>query len=143
MTVTLDASVWLASLSAAEIEHEPCRRLIAALVERGTPIHQPGLFIIEVCATIARRTGNRALALKAGRIALDMPHLTVHALHHRLAAEAADIAATCALRGADAIYVATARDTNCSLITLDRELLARAGNVARVRTPSQWIDTDS
>jgi len=140
MKVTLDASVWLAAFSPAERDHADCALLVSLLIERGAELHQPGLFVIEVCAAIARRTRNRTLAIEAGRISLDMPGLVVHALTHELAAKAAEIAADCALRGADAVYVATAQDMNATLVTLDRELLERAAHVVKVRTPEAWAE---
>ena len=113
--------------------------LIAALVSRGAQLHQPGLFIVEVCATIARRTGNRERALASARHALATPGLVLHELKHRLAADATDIAAACALRGADAVYVATSRIAGATLLTLDRELRERAQSIVAVRTPAEWL----
>ena len=131
--------MWLAAFSPAERDHAECASLVSSLIERGIPLHQPGLFVIEVCATVARRTRNRALAIEAGRATLAAPGLVVHALDHDLAAEAAEIAAACALRGADAVYVATARRMDAMLLTLDRELRERAEPMAEVRTPAEWI----
>ncbi len=139
MKVTLDASVWLSALSPAERDHAECASLVSSLLERGVALHQPGLFVIEVCAAVARRTRNQALATEAGRATLDVPGLVVHALDHELAAEAAEIAAACALRGADAVYVATARRMDATLVTLDRELRERAEPMAVVRTPREWF----
>lgn len=138
MKVTIDASVWLAAMSPAEPEHGRSAALVASLVERGVPIHQPGLFMIEVCASVARRTRDRALALAAGEATLATPGLTLHELDHALAAEAAEVAATCALRGADAVYLATARRAGATLVTLDAEVRERAGGVAPVVTPAEW-----
>lgn len=140
MRVTLDASVWLASLSAGEREHPRCAALVESLVDRRVPLHQPGLFVIEVCATIARRTRDRALAMAAGEATLALPYLTLYPLDHGLAAEAAEVAAACALRGADAVYVATARQAGTTLLTLDVEVRERAGGIVSVRTPSEWAD---
>ena len=139
MNVTIDASVWLAALSAGEPHHERAASLISALAAREVQLHQPGLFIIEVCATIARRTRNRALALAVGRTTLATRGLVIHELDHRLAAAAADVAATCALRGADAVYVATAQRAASTFVTLDREVLDRARSVVTVRTPAEWL----
>jgi predicted nucleic acid-binding protein len=87
---------------------------------------------------VARRTRNRALATEVGRATLEVPGLVIHALDHELAAEAAEIAAACVLRGADAVYVATARRMDTTLLTLDRELRKRAERTAEVRTPGEW-----
>lgn len=139
MSVTLDASVWIAAISEGEREHKRCASLVGSLVQRGVALHQPGLFVIEVCATIARRTRDRALAMAAGEATLAAPNLTLYPLDHSLAAEASDVAASCALRGADAVYVATARHAGTTLITLDAEVRDRAGAVVRVRTPDDWL----
>jgi len=139
MTVTLDASVWLASLSPREPDHSASRALIARILERRLPTHQPVLFVIEICATIARRTGNRDLAVQAGRAALQWPHLVLHELDHAQATDAAGVAATCALRGADAVYVATARSAGSVLVTLDSEMRERGASVVDVATPGEWL----
>ena len=133
--MTLDASVWLAAISTGEREHAA---LIESLVERCVPLQQPGLFVIEVCATIARRTRNRTLALAAGDATLASPYLTLYPLNHALASEAAHLAATCALRGADAVYVATARHAGATLLTLDAEVRERASGDVAVHTPDEW-----
>jgi len=137
--VTLDASVWLAVISSAESSHDACLTLMLALVNRAVEMHQPGLFIVEVAATIARRTRNYALAMDVSRAASAAPHLVLYELDHRRAATAAHVAALCALRGADAVYVATARDAGATPITLDRELLERGVAVAQIQTPAQWM----
>ena len=138
MRVTLDASVWLAAISSGEPEHMHCAALVEALVGQRVPLHQPALFVIEVCATIARRTRDRALALAAGEATLASPYLTLYPLDHALASDAAEVAAECALRGADAVYVATARYAGSMLLTLDAEVRERAAGVVTVQTPDEW-----
>jgi predicted nucleic acid-binding protein len=85
VTVTIDACVWLAALAPAEPEHAASAELLQALVARQIRVHQPTLFLVEVCATIARRTGDRALAVAAGDTIVGMPLLDLQALwlaHH-------------------------------------------------------------
>lgn len=143
MNITIDASVWLAAESPAERESGTAVALIAALLARRAALHQPGLFIVEVCATIARRTRRRELALSAAQHALSTRGLVVHELNHRLAALAAEVAATCALRGADAVYVATALSARSTLVTLDRELCERAAAILEIRTPAELLSVVS
>lgn len=139
MSVTLDASVWLAAISPGASAQATCAAVVEALVSQRVPLHQPGLFVIEICATIARRTRNRRLAMAAGEAVITLPYLTIHPLNHDLAATASEVSATCALRGADAVYVATARHSGSTLLTLDAEVRERAGTVATVLTPDEWL----
>ena len=139
MSVTLDASVWLSAISSNERHHARCAKLVESLVEQQVPLHQPVLFVIEVCATIARRTRDRRLAMAAGEATLAWPYLTLYPLGHALASEAAEVAATCALRGTDAVYVATARHAGTTLLTLDAEVGERAAGVVTVQSPDAWL----
>jgi len=139
VTVTIDACVWLAALSPAEHEHATCAELLQSVIAQRIRVHQPTLFLVEVCATIARRTGDRTLAVATGDMIVGTPLLVLHALDDARAADAAEVVARCALRGADAVYVATARLAAATLITLDREVLTRASQVASVMSPTEWL----
>jgi predicted nucleic acid-binding protein len=48
---------------------------------------------------------------------------------------AAELIAEVGLRGADAVYVATAHHLNVPLVTPDREQRARAGRLVEVQSP--------
>ena len=139
MSVTLDASVWLSSLSPTETGHRASSDLLAALLAKEIPLHQPGLFVVEVSATIARRTRNRKLALDASRALLAWPTLVMHELDHAAAAEATTVAAACALRAADAVYVGTARRNGAVLVTLDEEMRERGSEVVETVSPAEWL----
>jgi predicted nucleic acid-binding protein len=140
VTVTIDACVWLAALAPAEPGHAASAELLQSLVARRIRVHQPTLFLVEVCATIARRTGDRALAVDTVDTIVGTPLLVLHALDDACAADAAEVAARSALRGADAVYVATSRTANTTLITLDREVLTRASAVTAVMSPTDWLE---
>ena len=139
MRVTLDASVWLAASSPREREHLPCATLVRRLLERRVALHQPGLFLIEVSASVARRTRDEAMALEAAGKARSMPGMVIHELTLAARTDATDVAARCALRGADAVYVTTARHAQATLVTMDREVRERAGTIVPVRTPAEWL----
>lgn len=57
----------------------------------------------------------------------------------RLAREAARTGAEFQLRGADAVYAATARQQGSVLVTLDRQQLERLGEAVRVLTPAEAL----
>jgi len=139
LAVTLDASVWLAAVSSSEAAHTDCALLLNWLVAHEVALHQPGLFVIEVCATIARRTRDARMAERMGRLAVGLPGVQLHELDHSLGARASRIAARRALRGADAVYVATAQHSGSALITIDRELAERVAAETDVHTPAEWL----
>lgn len=137
--VTIDASVWVAS----DVDDEPAWKDARAFLERvlkeELEVHQPTLTLVEVCAAIARRSGDVDLARRAGTRLIRFPSLVVHALHLELAGLSAALAAEARLRGADAVYAATARAHRTTLVTLDRELRDRARSVVPTATPEEWI----
>lgn len=67
MIVTLDASVWLASLLVDEPAHRSSNAAVTVLQQGGPRLIQPPLFLVEVAATVARRTGQPARGLDARR----------------------------------------------------------------------------
>ncbi len=71
---------------------------------------------------------------------MQMPGLVLHALDIETAAEAAAMATRAQLRGADAIYAATALRHATTLITLDQEMLDRTAGIVDTVTPGEWLD---
>lgn len=63
----------------------------------------------------------------------------MHELDHAAAAEATTVAATCALRGSDAVYVATAHRNGAVLITLDEEMRERGSEIVETMTPAELL----
>ena len=137
--VTIDASVLVAAGSPGDPARDDSLRFLRAVLRAGIAIHQPTLTLVEVSASVARRSGDRRLAREAGLRLLQMPGLALHSLDVGSAAEAAGIASQAMLRGADAIYAATALRHGTTLITLDQELLNRATGVVESLTPAEWL----
>lgn len=139
MRVTLDANVWLSAVSPREVHHVVCRSVLQALLRNRTTFVQPELFVVEVAATVARRSRDRAEALRAAREALALPGIRVVPGGDAFAMAAVGAAASCAVRGADAVYLATAQLHDTLLITLDAELHARGAQVAQTEMPAGWM----
>jgi predicted nucleic acid-binding protein len=137
--VTIDASVLVAAGSPNDPARDDSQRFLRAVLTAGLTIHQPTLTLVEVSAAMARRSGDRRLAREAGLRLLQMPGFAPHALDVESAAEAAGIASQAMLRGADAIYAATARRHGTTLVTLDQELLTRSAGVVDSLTPAEWL----
>jgi predicted nucleic acid-binding protein len=139
--VTIDASVWVAADADDESAWAESRAFIERVLAAGAPVHQPTLTLVEVFAAVARRTDSAERVREAGACLLRFPGLVVHPLDLELAGLSAALAAKAGLRGAHAVYAATAGAHNARLVTLDRELLDRARSVVAATTPQEWLDT--
>lgn len=137
--LTIDASIWVAADAADEEAHDECVAFLRGAVASGSAIHQPTLALVEVTAALARRTHDQDLAQRVGLAMLATPRVQVHPLDRELALTASVIASRAFLRGADAVYAATAVATGSVLVTLDTELLTRGIPGLDVMTPSAWL----
>jgi predicted nucleic acid-binding protein len=89
-------------------------------------------------AAVARKTGRATLAVEAGERVRRIPGVRWVVLDDVHAAEASRIAASCRLRAADAVYASVAVRAGTTLVTLDEEVLARAGRSFRCVAPAAW-----
>jgi predicted nucleic acid-binding protein len=137
--VTIDASVFVAADAADEVGHPVARALLERVVASGAAVHQPTLSVVEVTAAVARRTGDAAHARAVGGALLTLPAAVFHDLDERTAAVASALASDLSLRGADAVYAATALMANTALVTFDAELATRSSAVIEAATPEAWL----
>ena len=138
--ITIDASVLVAAGSPDDMASQQSVQFLRAALGAGLAVHQPTLTLVEVSASIARRTNDPALARDVGLRLLQMPGLVMHPLDIEAAAEAAAIAGRAQLRGADAIYAATALRHGTTLVTLDQELLTRTAGIVDSVGPAEWLE---
>ena len=135
----LDASVFVRDLTPGDPAQPTCRALLAQLVAQAIPIHAPLLLLPEVAGAISRALRDPM----RGRLAVDLlrslPNLTLVTLDAVLAQEAAEIAADRALKGADSLYVAIARQNGITLVSLDHEQRVRAAPIITVMTPAEAL----
>ena len=99
----------------------------------------PRLLLAEIAGLARRLTRDPIRA----RLVVDawrtFTHVQIVSLDDTLIDTAAEIAADYALRGADATYVAVARQYNCTLVSLDREQRERAAAIVTTRTPGDVL----
>jgi predicted nucleic acid-binding protein len=133
----VDASVWVSRLVPQDVHHAASRRWLEEQAAGGDLVISPTLLLAEVAGAVSRRTGQSELAHQAVQMLLRLTELRLVPLDSRLGRSAARLAAEIGLRGADAVYVATAHHLNVPLVTLDREQQARAGRLVEVRSPGQ------
>lgn len=138
MSLTIDASVWIAAADATDKFHQPSRDLLRKIVTAGIAVIQPAFGRTEVACALARRLRDGVQAqqlthvlmnrMVTSEIAMDTAFLT-----------AAENAGTCQfLRGADALYATVAQQSQSPLISWDNEHLQRAGGI----TPADWLATN-
>lgn len=133
--IVIDASVWVSRLVSGDVHHEASRRWLAEQIAQGMPIVGPSLLLAEIAGAISPQTGRPRLARSALRLLERVPGLRLLPLDQRLGTMAGQLAATLGLRGADAVYVATARMLGVPLMTWDLEQRERGGRVVSVRSP--------
>jgi len=137
--LTLDANVFVSASAPAEAQHAASMTFIGRMVARSVDVHCPSLVLPEVAAGIIRPSSNAALAAQTVSGIRLLPSITLVPLTEQRARQAAQIAITCQLRGADAVYVALAQELGTTLITWDAELLARGALAVPTMTPTDWL----
>jgi predicted nucleic acid-binding protein len=135
MSLTIDASVWIATADATDKFHQPSRDLLRKVVADGIAVIQPAFGRTEVACALARRLRDGAQGqqlthslmnrMVTSEIAMDVAFLTA----------TENIGTSQFLRGADALYAATAQQSQGPLISWDNEHLQRAGGI----TPTDWL----
>lgn len=124
----LDASVWVARLVPQDEFHEAVKSWMAEQRTAEIQFVSPSLLLAEVAGAISRRTGSAALGHKAVRELESLQGLRLVEMNNVLLLEAASLAADLGLRGADSVYVATAKRLGVPLVTFDVDQRERAKN---------------
>lgn len=133
--LTVDASVWIAAQDPGDVFCQQSRAFLTKAVVNGVVIHVPAYARVEVACALARKLRHAA----GGRTLADQILATANVqeapMDSVLLADAATIGTTTFLRGADALYAATAHRTSSALISWDNEHIQRAGGL----TPADWL----
>ena len=137
--IVADASFWVAAFLTQDAHHDQSARLLRRMVTHEIPVSSPTLALVEVAGALARRTGSQPLAESAIRYLKGQSWLTLLSLSIAFSESAAGVAITCSLRGADAVYVALARQESACLLTLDDEMLKRSAPAVLAMTPGDWL----
>jgi predicted nucleic acid-binding protein len=119
--VTIDASVFVRGSSPVEGSFEESREFLIRLAASTIQIVLPTLVKPEVASAVRRATGQSALAARVAASIDALGDVVLVPLDHALAQEAAELCVQTGLRGADAVYAATARRFDAILVTLDEE----------------------
>jgi predicted nucleic acid-binding protein len=136
---TIDASVFVNAFNPHEDGHAQSLEILATIQERGDPVIAPTLLLAEVASAVARASDDSAGALQYAHATAALPHLTLVTLTPAMARQAAELAATHRLRGADAVYLAVARRYGTTLVSRDDEQRSRGSVVTRCQTPEEAL----
>jgi predicted nucleic acid-binding protein len=137
---TVDASVFVNAFNPYEEGHAESLAALTAMQERGDPVIVPTLLLPEIAAAVARASDDSGGALDYATATVGLPHLTLVTLTPTMARQAAELAATHRLRGADSIYVAVARRYGTTLVSRDEEQRSRGSAVVTCQTPDEALD---
>ena len=136
---TIDASVFVNAFNPHEKGHAESLQILASIQERGDPIIVPALLVPEIASAVARASGDGTGALQYADATAAVPHLTLMTLTPAMARQAAELAATHRLRGADAVYLAVARRYGTTMVSRDDEQRTRGSGVATCQTPEEAL----
>jgi len=137
--ITVDASVWIALLDKADVFHVDTLVFMQQVERRRLPIFAPDFAILEIGCALARRQRDGAKGLGAATSVRNIPDLRLLETNAAFLVSSLRVGTECFLRGAEALYAATAEQTASQLITWDAELAARASGI----TPTVWLAANS
>lgn len=133
--LTLDANIWVAAYDPRDHFHAESAAFLLEAARRALPLNGPAFVLVEAGCALARR----ARSVAAGQAALERlrlhPLLSLQPLDGALLAAAARLGVQQLLRGADALYAATAEISGAQLVSWDEELIRRAGAIS----PTDWL----
>ena len=135
--LALDASLWVSAFDPADPFHDDSVAVFRVAAERGLPLAGPAYVVLESVCALARRVADPAMARVAGEKMTEHPGLHLEPLTGALLAQAERFGVDQRLRGADALYAATAAKLGCALLSWDSELITRGGAVS----PRDWLET--
>jgi predicted nucleic acid-binding protein len=136
---TIDASVFVNAFNPHEDGHAASLAVLTAIQERGDPLIVPTLLLPEIAAAVARASDDSDGALDYANATAALSHLTLATLTPTMARQAAELAATHRLRGADSIYLAVARRYGTTLVSRDEEQRSRGSAIVSCQTPEEAL----
>ena len=139
MRLTVDASVWVAFHIQVDINHLEAEDFLTKVLALRAKVIVPEIVLVEVAAGVARLTRNEGAGQVAAKKVERFIDLRVRRLDSKFIDKAVLLATRHFLRGADALYVAAARETRSILVTLDTEMRERGANAVTTVTPAEWL----
>jgi len=132
----VDASVWVSVLLTEDVHHARSRLWLGRqMADPPGILIMPVLVLAEVAGAVIRRTGREGLARQAIDDIMDASQVRLVPMDASLGRDAALLAITHRLRGADAVYAVVADRLGLPLVTLDQEMRDRLAGLINVVEP--------
>lgn len=122
-TVTIDSSVFVASLVTTEKSHHRALEIIESVIEEKVRVILPYTILVEVTLAIVRRTGKEDLAEYVKDFMLNSVNIEFVSLNRIRSLNSIDIGFNCRTRGMDAIVLGVVKEFNTELIAFDKEMM--------------------
>lgn len=133
--VTVDASVWVAAQDPSDPLSTASRLFFSHAMAAGVAIHVPAFALVEVACALGRKLRDGAKGQRLANLIFNTTTAKQHAVNAALLGKALAVGSSKFLRGADALYSATAEIVGCDLVSWDNEHIQRAGAVS----PDHWV----
>jgi predicted nucleic acid-binding protein len=135
VSLTIDASVWIAAADATDKFHQSSRDFLRKVVADGIAVIQPAFGRTEVVCALARRLRDGVQAQQLTHSLMNRMVTSEIAMNTAFLTATENIGSCQFLRGADALYATVAQQSQSPLISWDNEHLQRAGGI----TPTDWL----
>jgi predicted nucleic acid-binding protein len=133
--LTVDANVWVAAADQNDLFFTASRNFLTQAARQRLNIYLPAFTQIEIACALARKRQDAEAGRQLATAILGSPQITHVQLDASFLAQAILTGTESFLRGADALYAATAAICRTQLISWDDELVRRAGAI----TPTDWL----
>lgn len=133
--ITLDASVWIASLDKKDLRYRESVEFLGHVVSHSVPLFAPSFALVEVACALARRAQSAEFGKQAMEKVRSWSQLVILSAEVYLPEVSIDEGVGAFLRAGDATYAATSRLTKSVIVSWDAELNDRA----RGMTPADWL----
>jgi predicted nucleic acid-binding protein len=124
-----------------EIGHAESTAFLSWVRNARPRLFLPTLVMAEVAAALSRTGSKPSLAQQYAMAVSQLPNTVMVVLDEGLARQAAALGAQHKLRGADAVYLASATLFAAELVTLDHEQLRRGAAIVQTLAPAEFMAT--
>ena len=139
--LTIDSSVFVSAARPSEIGNAESTAFLTWVRNTRPRLFLPTLVLAEVAAALSRTGSEPGLAQQYAMAVGQLPNTVMVALDEGLARQSAALGAQHRLRGADAVYLASAALFAGELVTLDREQLERGAAIVQTLAPADFLAT--